>query len=111
MIFVPTGYGSGGSMFENDTVKGGGPWGAGTIAGSDGSRKPQDIELEQAIWQVRTCECVCAYVRVCVCVCVCVCFGGGGACTQRSDAPVCSCVLTPCCLLHNLRRASTWPPL
>ena len=29
-------------------IHGGGPWGAGTIAGSDGSRQPSQLELEVA---------------------------------------------------------------
>ena len=32
-------------------VKGGSPWGAGTIAGGDGSRKPSEKELAQARFQ------------------------------------------------------------
>ncbi len=34
-------------------VKGGSPWGAGTIAGADGSRKPSERELAQARFQGR----------------------------------------------------------
>lgn len=34
-------------------VKGGSPWGAGTIAGADGSRKPTERELAQARFQGR----------------------------------------------------------
>lgn len=34
-------------------VKGGSPWGAGTIAGSDGSRQPSEKELAQARFQGR----------------------------------------------------------
>ena len=34
-------------------VKGGSPWGAGTIAGADGSRKPSEKELAQAKFQGR----------------------------------------------------------
>lgn len=34
-------------------VKGGSPWGAGTIAGADGSRKPSEKELAQARFQGR----------------------------------------------------------
>jgi NAD(P)H dehydrogenase (quinone) len=51
MIYVPTGYGSGASMFGLDAAKGGSPWGAGTLAGGDGSRQPSDVELEQAVFQ------------------------------------------------------------
>lgn len=39
-------------MFGNDAVRGGGPWGAGTLAGPDGSRQPSEVELEQAVFQV-----------------------------------------------------------
>lgn len=39
-------------MFSNDAVRGGGPWGAGTLAGADGSRQPAEVELEQAVFQV-----------------------------------------------------------
>ncbi|KAL6950097.1 flavodoxin-like fold protein [Hanseniaspora vineae] len=50
MIFVPLGYAK---VFAQMTsfdhgVKGGSAWGAGTIAGADGSRSPLDIELEMA---------------------------------------------------------------
>ncbi|KAF6265674.1 flavo protein-like protein [Scenedesmus sp. NREL 46B-D3] len=51
MIYVPTGYGSGGAMFGLDAPKGGSPWGAGTLAGGDGSRQPSEVELEQAVFQ------------------------------------------------------------
>jgi len=50
MIFVPTGYASGGGMFEMTEVKGGSAYGSGTFAG-DGSRKPTKLELEQAFFQ------------------------------------------------------------
>lgn len=39
-------------MFGNEAVRGGGPWGAGTLAGPDGSRQPSEQELEQAVFQV-----------------------------------------------------------
>lgn len=45
-------YGAGAAMFGNDAVRGGGPWGAGTLAGPDGSRQPSEVELEQAVFQV-----------------------------------------------------------
>lgn len=51
MIFVPTGYGSGAKMFDIEVPRGGSPWGAGTLAGPDGSRKPMEVELEQAEYQ------------------------------------------------------------
>ncbi|KAB5521605.1 hypothetical protein DKX38_025924 [Salix brachista] len=50
MIFVPIGYTFGAGMFEMEKVKGGSPYGAGTFAG-DGSRKPTELELEQAFHQ------------------------------------------------------------
>jgi multimeric flavodoxin WrbA len=34
-------------------LQGGSPWGAGTLAGPDGSRQPSEAELEQAVFQVR----------------------------------------------------------
>lgn len=51
IIFVPSGYGAGAAMFGNEAVRGGGPWGAGTLAGPDGSRQPSEVELEQAVFQ------------------------------------------------------------
>jgi hypothetical protein len=33
-------------------LQGGSPWGAGTLAGPDGSRQPSEVELEQAVFQV-----------------------------------------------------------
>ena len=44
MIYVPVGY-TYPSLFDNSQVHGGGPWGAGTIAGGDGSRQPTELEL------------------------------------------------------------------
>ncbi|KAG2449476.1 hypothetical protein HYH02_005621 [Chlamydomonas schloesseri] len=46
MIFVPTGYAAGAAMFGIQDAKGGSPWGAGTLAGPDGSRQPSEVELE-----------------------------------------------------------------
>ena len=37
-------------MFEMENVKGGSPYGAGTLAG-DGSRQPSELELQQAFHQ------------------------------------------------------------
>lgn len=37
-------------MFEMEQVKGGSPYGAGTLAG-DGSRQPSELEIEQAFHQ------------------------------------------------------------
>eukprot|EP00271_Cylindrocystis_brebissonii_P002460 TRINITY_DN13075_c2_g1_i1.p1 TRINITY_DN13075_c2_g1~~TRINITY_DN13075_c2_g1_i1.p1 ORF type:complete len:208 (-),score=44.16 TRINITY_DN13075_c2_g1_i1:1282-1905(-) len=50
MVFVPIGYTYGANMFVLDEVKGGSPYGAGTLAG-DGTRQPTKIELEQAFFQ------------------------------------------------------------
>ncbi|KAJ3218050.1 hypothetical protein HDU67_006750 [Dinochytrium kinnereticum] len=47
MIFVPFGYGHP-NLHDNTEVHGGGPWGAGTIAGGDGSRQPHEKELAVA---------------------------------------------------------------
>jgi len=47
MLFVPIGYSS--PLLGNmDEIHGGSPYGAGTYAGSDGSRKPTDLELKIA---------------------------------------------------------------
>jgi hypothetical protein len=54
MIFVPPGYSFGAKMFDMSAAKGGSPWGAGTLAGPDGSRKPSEDELEYARHQVRS---------------------------------------------------------
>ncbi|KAI8851982.1 NAD(P)H:quinone oxidoreductase, type IV [Chytridium lagenaria] len=45
--FVPLGY-SHPNLHDNTEVHGGGPWGSGTIAGGDGSRKPHEKELAVA---------------------------------------------------------------
>ncbi|RDX87429.1 putative NAD(P)H dehydrogenase (quinone) FQR1-like 1, partial [Mucuna pruriens] len=50
MIFVPVGYTFGDGMYEMEKVKGGSPYGAGTLAG-DGSRQPSELELAQAFHQ------------------------------------------------------------
>lgn len=54
MIIVPLGYKS---CFAElsciDEIHGAGPWGAGTLAGSDGSRSPSDLELRIASIQGR----------------------------------------------------------
>lgn len=46
-------YGAGPEMFTLEEAKGGSPWGAGTLAGPTGARKPSDVELAQAEYQVR----------------------------------------------------------
>ncbi|RCK67827.1 Protoplast secreted protein 2 [Candida viswanathii] len=47
LIFVPFGYGHPG-ITNLDEVHGGSPWGAGTFAGADGSRKVTSLEKEIA---------------------------------------------------------------
>ncbi|EFN56870.1 hypothetical protein CHLNCDRAFT_30702 [Chlorella variabilis] len=49
MIFVPTGYTFGSSMFNVGEVQGGTPYGSSTIAGADGSRQPSKHELDYAV--------------------------------------------------------------
>jgi NAD(P)H dehydrogenase (quinone) len=50
MIFVPIGYSSP-LLFNMDEVHGGSPWGAGTLAGPDGSRQPSQLEKDVATHQ------------------------------------------------------------
>ncbi|KAG9047066.1 flavodoxin-like fold protein [Tulasnella sp. UAMH 9824] len=59
MIFVPLGYAGVNHLLSNfDELHGGSPWGAGTLAGPNGSRKPSKLELDiaeiqgQKFWQV-----------------------------------------------------------
>ncbi|KAF1331213.1 Nad quinone oxidoreductase, partial [Globisporangium splendens] len=47
MTYVPLGYRSP-LMFSNDEIHGGSPWGAGAIAGADGSRQASKLELDVA---------------------------------------------------------------
>jgi NAD(P)H dehydrogenase (quinone) len=47
MLFVPLGY-KDPKVFAYDEVHGGSPYGAGTIAGSDGSRQPSQLEKDVA---------------------------------------------------------------
>ena len=55
MVFVPAGYGLGAALFAVDRgARGGSPWGAGTLAGSDGSGKPSQVELDLAEHQGKT---------------------------------------------------------
>ncbi|TFK36589.1 NADH-quinone oxidoreductase [Crucibulum laeve] len=55
MIYVPFGYAH---AFEEmaglQEVRGGSPWGSGTLAGGDGSRQPSELELELAKVQGRS---------------------------------------------------------
>jgi NAD(P)H dehydrogenase (quinone) len=49
IIYVPLGYSHAfPTMSKLDEARGGGPWGAGTFAGGDGSRMPSERELEIA---------------------------------------------------------------
>jgi len=48
MIYVPMGYGFGGELYDTNVARGSSPWGAGTLAGPDGSRQPSDLELRVA---------------------------------------------------------------
>ena len=59
IIYVPLGYADTFALQTRlDEVHGGSPWGAGTFAGPDGSRKPSPLELEvaeaqgSAFWKV-----------------------------------------------------------
>ncbi|KAJ1954160.1 hypothetical protein GGI12_005856 [Dipsacomyces acuminosporus] len=47
IIYVPFGFGHN-NLFDNSEVVGGSAWGAGTVAGGDGSRQPSQKELEIA---------------------------------------------------------------
>ncbi|KAJ0409903.1 hypothetical protein P43SY_005797 [Pythium insidiosum] len=53
MVFVPLGYRTLHSFNLNE-VHGGSPWGAGTLAGPDGSRQPSELELTIAKVQGET---------------------------------------------------------
>eukprot|EP01102_Stenamoeba_stenopodia_P003590 TRINITY_DN13775_c0_g1_i1.p1 TRINITY_DN13775_c0_g1~~TRINITY_DN13775_c0_g1_i1.p1 ORF type:complete len:207 (+),score=61.08 TRINITY_DN13775_c0_g1_i1:86-706(+) len=44
MVFVPIGYTTP-LLFSDDAIRGGSPYGAGTLAGGDGSRQPSEKEL------------------------------------------------------------------
>jgi len=53
--FVPLGYAPAfGQLTDLSEAHGGSPWGAGTLAGTDGSRQPSAIELEIAEIQGKT---------------------------------------------------------
>ncbi|KII90743.1 hypothetical protein PLICRDRAFT_52442 [Plicaturopsis crispa FD-325 SS-3] len=55
IIFVPLGYKNNFAQLSNlDAPHGGSPWGAGTLAGADGSRQPSALELEIATIQGKT---------------------------------------------------------
>jgi NAD(P)H dehydrogenase (quinone) len=47
LTFVPLGYRSP-LLFNMEEIHGGSPWGAGTLAGGDGSRQPSKLELDVA---------------------------------------------------------------
>ena len=48
MIHVPPGYTFPERLADEELVLGGSPWGAGTLAGGDGSRQPHEVELAYA---------------------------------------------------------------
>ena len=49
MVYVPLGYAMAFDRIANvSEVHGGGPWGAGTITGTDGSRQPSYLEMDIA---------------------------------------------------------------
>ncbi|KAF4037640.1 NADPH-dependent FMN reductase [Phytophthora infestans] len=50
LTFVPLGYRAP-ELFNMDELHGGSPWGAGTLAGGDGSRQPSKLELTVATTQ------------------------------------------------------------
>ncbi|SCO03410.1 probable 1,4-Benzoquinone reductase [Fusarium fujikuroi] len=55
IIYVPLGYAKTfGQLTNLNEVHGGSPWGAGTLAGADGSRQPSSLELEIARIQGET---------------------------------------------------------
>ncbi|CAR22115.1 KLTH0C07590p [Lachancea thermotolerans CBS 6340] len=55
IIYVPLGYKFAGAALSNLTeIHGGSPWGAGSIAGADGSRQPSALELEVNEFQGKT---------------------------------------------------------
>ncbi|PLW82493.1 NAD(P)H:quinone oxidoreductase [Kineobactrum sediminis] len=53
MVIVPIGYGAS-ELFDISSVSGGTPYGATTLAGSDGSRQPDERELSIARFQGKT---------------------------------------------------------
>lgn len=55
IIYVPLGYAKAfGDQANMTEVHGGSPWGAGTFAGTDGSRMPTELELKVATVQGKT---------------------------------------------------------
>ncbi|GHJ86822.1 hypothetical protein NliqN6_3224 [Naganishia liquefaciens] len=61
--FVPLGYANQG-LSKLDAVHGGSPYGAATIANSDGSRQPDEVELDIAVYHGKTfAEHVSTFVR------------------------------------------------
>lgn len=51
MIYVPLGYTFGPDLSTTTEVKGGSPYGAGTLSGADGKRTPSELELKIARYQ------------------------------------------------------------
>jgi NAD(P)H dehydrogenase (quinone) len=47
IIYVPYGY-KNPALMQMNTVEGGSPWGASTLAAADGSRQPSQLELDTA---------------------------------------------------------------
>jgi len=62
MVFVPIGY-SNPSLFNMDEIHGGSPWGAGTFAGTDGSRQPSPLELGVAEHQGKHFATITGYIK------------------------------------------------
>ena len=50
---APTFLCAGAGLFDVNEVRGGSAYGAGTLAGADGSRQPSKLELDYAQHQVR----------------------------------------------------------
>ena len=48
LLFVPNAYTFPKAQFDNSVIKGGSPYGPGTISNGDGSRLPSELELEWA---------------------------------------------------------------
>jgi NAD(P)H dehydrogenase (quinone) len=45
MIFVPPGYTAGAVMMDNSIVRGGSPWGTGTVSGRDDSPSAEELKM------------------------------------------------------------------
>jgi NAD(P)H dehydrogenase (quinone) len=51
------------SLFNMDEIHGGSPWGAGTFAGTDGSRQPSSLELGVAEHQGKHFATITGYIK------------------------------------------------